>query len=362
MPSEHERTVVFLPWSHRIGLTYHHAQLLPHLQAALLARGIDLWAVTPRAEQEPGLLEATSAQLGPRLLLFDDSQGLGRAAGQLPQSTLVHAHGLRQLQLWSRLKRRDQVLFSVHSYRNLSWRKSLARLLTKVLSRRASAIVQFSPFCVSDYGQAHRTVLIPDGSELVPSDPPSPPNDGVLRLLYLANLTRGKGHDWGIEAVALARSMGVRVVARLLGDGPLRDRLRATIQRHGLCQSIELVGRVPRDEVEDHIRWSSAALVLSRNETFGACTIEPMSAGRCVIGTAVGIGHSLLYDYLTGLRVPYGNRNRLASCIAYAYTHPCELMRMGSNAAAMSNSVFRWPMIAEAYAAAYERHLACKSH
>lgn len=100
--------------------------------------------------------------------------------------------------------------------------------------------------------------------------------------LFAGRLSAEKGVEAAIEAAGLAG-----VPLRVAGDGPLEARLR---KRARLSSApVELLGRVPPEEVTRVLREAAVVLVPSRSdESFGLSALEAMGAGVPVIATRAG--------------------------------------------------------------------------
>ena len=66
-----------------------------------------------------------------------------------------------------------------------------------------------------------------------------------------------------------------------VGDGPLRPQLERR-------ERVRLVGRVPHDEIVEHVARASVVCQPSLVEPFGQAILEGMAAGRSVVATRIG--------------------------------------------------------------------------
>ncbi len=100
--------------------------------------------------------------------------------------------------------------------------------------------------------------------------------------LVAGRLAPEKGIETAIDSAGLAG-----VPLKVAGDGPLveplRERARLSAAR------VEMLGRVPREELAGLLRRAAVVLVPSRSdESFGLSALEAMGAGVPVIATRVG--------------------------------------------------------------------------
>jgi glycosyltransferase involved in cell wall biosynthesis len=125
-----------------------------------------------------------------------------------------------------------------------------------------------------------------------------------LRVLYAGTIGRSQGLATAVEAAALARERGTRIVLRLVGTGAESEAL-AELAR-SLQAPVEFVPQLPRAELSAHHAWADTLLVSLRRWPGLLLTVpsklyEAMSLGIHVSGsvggeaaeiiTATGAGH-----------------------------------------------------------------------
>jgi glycosyltransferase involved in cell wall biosynthesis len=94
--------------------------------------------------------------------------------------------------------------------------------------------------------------------------------------LVAGRLSPEKGVETAIEAATLAA-----IPLKVVGDGPLAGKLSGS--------GVELLGRVPQEELTALRRQAAVVLVPSRSdESFGLSALEAMGAGVPVIATRAG--------------------------------------------------------------------------
>jgi len=115
----------------------------------------------------------------------------------------------------------------------------------------------------------------------------------------IARLSPEKGHR---QLLHVARDvLKQRPEARFLivGDGPLKDELRALAASLGLNGSVVFTG--PRHDVPAVNRALDIFLLTSREEALPLAVVEAMAAGRPVVASAVGGVPEVVLDGATGL-------------------------------------------------------------
>ncbi len=183
----------------------------------------------------------------------------------------------------------------------------------------------------------------------------NPPDDvpGSARIvLSVSRLTRQKGIDTAIRALALLPDDVVLVV---LGEGPERELLRELAEDLAVADRVFLPGRVP--DVGAWLCRAQAYVQPSRWEGFGLAVLEAMVSGLPVVATNVSSLPELVADGDTGVLVPPGDPDALARGIERALAEPT-LGAKGRDRARIEFSVAR---MADRTAALYRTLLSASS-
>ncbi len=138
------------------------------------------------------------------------------------------------------------------------------------------------------------------------------------RLVVVGRLSRRKGCDVAVDAVAALRRRGRDVTLDFVGsvfpgyewyERELRDR----VARLGLQDAIRFVGFVPL--VWEVYRDADVALVPSYGESFGNAAVEGQLAGRPVVVSGVQGLREIVDDGRNGVVVPPGDPEALADAV-----------------------------------------------
>jgi glycosyltransferase involved in cell wall biosynthesis len=198
-----------------------------------------------------------------------------------------------------------------------------APFLHKAL-RRASAIIATSP----DYRRTSpvlarhldRCHVIPYGIAVEQFEHSDPAQVDEIRerygerlILSVGRLVYYKGFEYLIQAMQQVRG---RLI--IIGDGPLRGKLRQLVADLGLGDKVVLAGEIQNANVTPYYHASDlfALASIARSEAFGIVQIEAMAAGLPVVNTALnsGVPFVSLHEQ-TGLTVPPENPDALAKAI-----------------------------------------------
>lgn len=107
-----------------------------------------------------------------------------------------------------------------------------------------------------------------------------PRPDGTERLVVsVGRLAPQKDHRVLLQASAALP--GVRIA--IIGEGELRDALRAQAAALEVSDRVTLVGNIPPEEVADALQAADVVVQPSVWETFGMVVLEAMRAGRAMV-------------------------------------------------------------------------------
>lgn len=230
---------------------------------------------------------------------------------------------------------------------NQPWYHRFFPLLLPVANRRFAGILANSEL-VRHYAAGRertsptRFTVIRNGVDLPPPPPERPAlrPDGV-RVAIVASLTPVKRHDLLLDAWSLIPPRDDRAGASLhiLGDGPLRQALEERVARLGLARTVVFEGEV-RD-VAGRLADMDVAVLCSDREGLSNAILEAMAAALPVVATDVG-GNPELVSERTGILVPPGDAQALASALAGLVADGPRRRELGRQARIRAESEFSW--------------------
>jgi glycosyltransferase involved in cell wall biosynthesis len=138
---------------------------------------------------------------------------------------------------------------------------------------------------------ARAELMIDGGVRTLP-----PPAQSSLRrptVLWVGKLEARKDPLAALQVFVALRAALPSARMIMVGGGWLQKRVEAEVSRHGLFQSVDLVGHVPFAEMSKIYSMSSVFLFTSIRDTFGVQNLEAMSYGLPIVYRAsrgVGIG------------------------------------------------------------------------
>ncbi len=175
------------------------------------------------------------------------------------------------------------------------------------------------------------------------SSPPAPKTTSRQGGLYVGRLSTEKGMDVLINATRQLDGVALQVV----GDGPFEAEIKAAFGN-------DYLGFQPREQA--HALMQNACYLVAPStcyETFGLALVEAFAAGTPVIASRHGAFAEIVEEGVTGLMFAPGDAKDLAQKIAWAQSHPDDMLRMGRAARAEYESKYtpqrNYEMLIELY-------------
>lgn len=122
------------------------------------------------------------------------------------------------------------------------------------------------------------------------------------------------------------------VPLKIAGGGPEQQALQEQAERAGL-KDIEFLGQTPREDTLTLLKGARFLVFPSEwYEGFPVTICEAFASGTPVICSRMGAMQEIVEDARTGFHFPPGDADALAARVAWAWNHPDEMRRMGSEA------------------------------
>jgi glycosyltransferase involved in cell wall biosynthesis len=153
------------------------------------------------------------------------------------------------------------------------------------------------------------------------------PVSGRRRLVVPRRLFPKNGVEYFIRAMPLIVER-VDVEARIVGDGPERDRLVALAGELGVADRIEFMGARANDEMPGLLGGAELAVIPSLMEATSIAALESMSCGLPVAASAVG-GLPEIIDDQVGALFESANPEALAEGVVGLLQRP-DLAALGA--------------------------------
>jgi glycosyltransferase involved in cell wall biosynthesis len=179
----------------------------------------------------------------------------------------------------------------------------------------------------------------------------------VLKLVSACRLEHWKAVDLAIEAVALAKEMGVPVKYSILSFGPEEKALKHLVGQLGLQDDIEFTGKLPLiEDVFERVSEADALVHPALHEAFGQSCLEAMALGTPVV-CMDWAGPGLIVTEETGYKVVPTSRSEtihgLAESIAACYSDKLAGLSKGLAASERAREAFCWSGLARRISKTY---------
>ncbi len=165
-------------------------------------------------------------------------------------------------------------------------------------------------------------------------DPPPPSENMQDYAVFIGRLSEEKGIVPLLKALRhLKHDMLRRLRLKMIGEGPLRQKLEEEVKAHKLARTVEFLGKRSHAECMQLLR-EARFLILPAicYENFPMTIVEAFACGRPVVATRLGAMAEIVEHGKTGLLFESGNSEDLAAKISWMIDNPDTCADMGRNA------------------------------
>ena len=181
---------------------------------------------------------------------------------------------------------------------------------------------------------------------------------GEPRLVVVASLTPEKGIDVLLKAMSFVGAEFPSIRLYVIGDGPRRAELQGLASQLGLGAKVEFVG-IQRD-IRPYLAACDLTVLPSLSEGMGLAAVEAMAVGRAVVGSHTGGIPEVVVEGETGLLVPPGDAQALASAVSALLRNPTRRAEMGQAGQARAKREFSLERALNSLQGVYEEFLQVK--
>jgi glycosyltransferase involved in cell wall biosynthesis len=155
---------------------------------------------------------------------------------------------------------------------------------------------------------------------------------GRLRLLFLANVIRGKGLDLVLRA--LERAPSGAFAMDVVGSCDVEPRYARAMKRAACRLETPIVfhGVLDGEALQTRLRDAHVLVLPSRYEGFGIAVLEAMAYGLAIVVADVGAVPRLVTHGFTGIVVPADAAGKLAAALRWLAADRSRVARLGSHA------------------------------
>lgn len=214
---------------------------------------------------------------------------------------------------------------------------------------KVQAISNFLANWAKDLGvKEEKIIVVPNGADLdkFTNIKKILTNKKEKIILTDSRLVEKNGIEYLIRAVKL---LGQNVKLLIIGDGPLKDSLEKLVNKLELQDSVEFLGEVPYEKIQDYYAIADVFVRPSLSEGFGNVFIQAMAAEIPVVATPVGGILDFLKEDETGFICYEEDPQSTAYQIEYVLdeNHKEEIEPIISSAKKMVMEKYTWEKVAE---------------
>jgi glycosyltransferase involved in cell wall biosynthesis len=168
--------------------------------------------------------------------------------------------------------------------------------------------------------------------------------DGVVKLLCVATIQEGKGHELLVDALASLRHLPwhLRCVGSLSRNTATAQRLRERIEGLGLAGRIVLAGELPHAMLSELYLAADLFVLPTLRESYGMAVAESLAHGLPVISSYTGAIPDLVGT--AGLLHEPGDRNALRGALSRALSDPALRASLRVAALQARAQLTPWPL------------------
>ncbi|GFP25041.1 L-malate glycosyltransferase [Candidatus Hakubella thermalkaliphila] len=203
------------------------------------------------------------------------------------------------------------------------------------------------------YMDKGRMAAVPVGIDVGKFHPPSRRERRTLIILAVAYLTRRKGIDLLLKALAQVRITYPRVRLVVAGDGPERDPLEGLASQLGLQAVVRFLGHIEHRSIGGYYRKADIFCSPTLYEPFGQTILEAMASGLPVVASRVGAIPDLVTEDL-GILFTKGDVRELAGALETLIGDEQKRVEMGKKARQRAESHYDWSQVVDRYLAIYQ--------
>ena len=176
--------------------------------------------------------------------------------------------------------------------------------------------------------------------------------DGTLRLLCVATVSDGKGHELLIEALKPLAHLSWQLccIGSLSRSPRTVERIRALLQRCRLESRVQLLDERPHQELPHYYRAADVFVLATQRETYCMAVAEALAHGLPIISTHTGAIAQLVGSD-AGVLVEPGDTGALHAALAQVLSQPAVAQRLADAALVARRRLKSWTAACGEFAA-----------
>ncbi len=150
-------------------------------------------------------------------------------------------------------------------------------------------------------------------------------------ITFTANLRQGKGHDYLLKAISIAKNKAKNIKLLLIGaDQGEESKIKTIIDQLGISKYVKILGF--RSDVFEILKTSNLFVFPSLHEGMSNALLEAMTAGCPIIASDILENRELIKNKKSGLLSPVKDPKSWARAILNIYNNKSQRLLYGANA------------------------------
>jgi glycosyltransferase involved in cell wall biosynthesis len=180
--------------------------------------------------------------------------------------------------------------------------------------------------------------------------------DGIVKLLCVATVHEGKGHELLIDALAPLAHLRWQLtcIGSLTRSPATVQRLESRLQRLGLVERVALRGELPHTALSEHYLAADLFVLPTLRESYGMAVAESLAHGLPVVSTRTGAIPELV-GAAAGVLVDPGDRDALRAALERTLTDGALRTSLRAAAVEARPRLILWPQACERMTRILER-------
>ena len=164
-------------------------------------------------------------------------------------------------------------------------------------------------------------------------------NDRSFLIGYIGRLSEEKGIRNFVQALPTILSVRKDLCVLIIGDGPLKEAIKVTLDNEGLIARVDLIGWISHDNLPEYLNKLRLLVLPSYTEGLPNIMLEAMRCSTPVLATSVGAIPDFIKDRETGFIMENNSPVCVTENILRALENP-NLEKIAMNAKKMVEKEF----------------------
>jgi glycosyltransferase involved in cell wall biosynthesis len=240
----------------------------------------------------------------------------------------------------------------------------------KSMAEKANRIVTISKYSqakiVEHYGiEAEKIRIVPNGVDIEkfkPSDSAAAKHQFGLgqeqTVLFMGSLVPRKGLPYLVKAAEKVVKHQANVKFAIVGTGPLRSQIEASLTAAGLKDNFVFLGNLGEDQLSAAYNAADVFVLPSIQEGQGIVLLEAQACAKPVVAFGVGGAKEAVRENQTGFLPELGDTEGLADRLLELLGDEALRLKMGDAGRRFVSENYTWDLCAERMLAIYREVLA----